>query len=239
LRYEYDSLGRPDKAILPMNEETAYQYDAASNLTYKTDPMNQTTEYVYDDASRLKDIRFADSRIVTLSYDNAGNLTGYSDGVTSAVYGYDDADRKISETVNYGAFTKTSSYTYYQNGLKQSFSMPDGTAYSYAYGDNNELVSISIPGHGAITYSGYTWFKPERVTFPGGGTREYVYDALQRISRLTARDPGGNPLLEAQFTYDAVNNLLQKDTEHGTYDYTYDGLSRLIRVQAPGEAAVA
>lgn len=50
---------------------------------------------------------------VTFTYDASGNLTGYDDGVTSAVYAYDAASRKIAETVNVGPFSKTIRYTYY------------------------------------------------------------------------------------------------------------------------------
>jgi hypothetical protein len=54
-----------------------------------------------------------------------GNLTGYDDGVTSAVYGYDEAYRKTDETVNYSPFTLTNRYAYYKNGLKKRFTGPD------------------------------------------------------------------------------------------------------------------
>ncbi len=47
--------------------------------------------------------------------------------------------RKLSETVNYGAFSKTFSYSYDANGLKKTFTTPDGTIYEYA-GACPELV---------------------------------------------------------------------------------------------------
>ena len=57
--------------------------------------------------------------------DADGNLAGYTDGTTSATYTYDDAGRKLTETVNYGSFSKEYSYTYYGNGLKHTFTAPD------------------------------------------------------------------------------------------------------------------
>ncbi len=113
-----------------MGEETAYQYDGAGNLTQKIDAKNQKTEYMYDDAGRLTDIKYyasagdtAPVKTVNFTYDNIGNLTGYDDEVTSATYGYDDLYRKVSEAVNYGAFTKTNAYTYLKNGLKETFTV--------------------------------------------------------------------------------------------------------------------
>ena len=46
-------------------------------------------------------------KIVVFTYDKVGNLLTYDDGVTSGEYFYDNAYRKVSKTVNYGAFTKT------------------------------------------------------------------------------------------------------------------------------------
>ena len=89
--------------------------------------------------------------IVTYTYDDLGNLTGYDDGVTSGVYVYDPAGRKVSETVNYGSFTKTHGYVYLKNGLKESFTGPDNVAYTYLYDTANRLAGVQIPGAGFIT----------------------------------------------------------------------------------------
>ena len=60
-------------------------------------------------------------KTVAFTYDKVGNLLTYNDGVTSGEYFYDNAYRKVSETVNYGSFTKTYDYTYLKNGLKETF----------------------------------------------------------------------------------------------------------------------
>ncbi len=56
---------------------------------------------------------------VTYSYNDAGSLVGYDDTVTSATYVYDDLQRRIGETVNYGSFSLTNGYGYYGNGWKE------------------------------------------------------------------------------------------------------------------------
>ena len=135
--------------------------------------------------------------------------------MTSASYTYDDLGRKLSETVNYGTFTKTFSYTYYTNGLKKSCTAPDSTTYEYAYGANNELREVRIPGLGSITISEYQWNRPKTMLYPGGSTREYEYDPLMRLTRLTALDPGGNSILDSSYEYDSLGNIVSKSTEHG------------------------
>lgn len=159
---------------------------------------------------------------MTLSYDADGNLSGYSDGTTSATYTYDDVGRKLSETLNYGQFTKSFSFSYYGNGLKQTFTAPDSTVYTYHYGLNNELREVQIPGVGSITIPAYTWNRPATVNFPGGTQRTDAYNALMRLESLTVLDPSSNSLLDYAYTHDEVGNILTKTTEHGLYDYDYD-----------------
>ena len=184
---------RPEGQGTVYQQETAYEYDQAGNLTAKIDAKKQKTEYEYDDVGRLEQIRYfgaADHvspvKTVTFAYDFAGNLTGYNDGITSAVYTYDDLYRKLSETVNYGTTANygtielTNNYTYYRNGLKEKFTGPDGVVYAYTYDNNNQLTGVDIPGAGYITYSSYEWNRPTEVILPGGSKREYVYDPLMR-----------------------------------------------------------
>ena len=49
-----------------------------------------------DHANPVKSVEF--------TYDKPGNLTSYDDSVTSAEYEYDEAYRKIAETVDYSPF---------------------------------------------------------------------------------------------------------------------------------------
>jgi RHS repeat-associated protein len=161
------------------------------------------------------------------SYDSSGRLSGYDDGDTSAVYMYDALGRKLSDTVNYGAFSKTLRYTYYANGQKQSVMMPDGTTYSYTYNDNNGLEDIRIPGVGAIEYPSYTLNRPDRVTFPGGMSHTFRYDALLRVNQISASG------LNYGYTYDNVSNILTKTTGHGNYEYAYDDVYRLTNAAHP------
>ena len=238
--FEYDRNNRLVKEIRPEGQQTTYQYDEAGNLTAKIDAKNQKTEYDYDDAGRLAQIRYFAAtdhvnaaKTVTFSYDPAGNLTGYNDGITSAVYTYDDLYRKLSETVNYGAFELTNSYTYYKNGLKKTFTGPDGVTYAYTYDDNNQLTGVNIPGAGYITYSSYSWNRPTEMTLPGGSKREYAYDPLMRVKSIAAKDPAQNILLNYQYNYDKMDNITAKVTEHGEYDYGYDDLYRLTNADNP------
>ncbi|MHA2254144.1 MAG: RHS repeat-associated core domain-containing protein, partial [Candidatus Kariarchaeaceae archaeon] len=239
-QFQYDRNNRLVKEIRPMGEENTYQYDGVGNLIQKIDAKNQKTEYVYDDAGRLVEVRYFNAtdhvnavKTVLFAYDKVGNLKAYDDGTTSALYTYDAAYRKVSESVDYGSFTLNYWYTYYKNGMKKSFTGPDGITYDYTYDSNNQLTAVQIPGQGSITYTSYNWNRPSNISLPGGSTKEYVYDPLMRIKTITSKDPGQNALLNYQYTYDKMDNITAKDTEHGDYDYSYDDLYRLTTVHNP------
>ncbi len=228
----YDAKNRLTHDIRPMTETTRHWYDEAGNLEKTQDAKGQVTEYAYNTANQLEEIRYYDAsatlaKTVTFSYDRVGNLSGYNDGTTSATYTYDDLGRKLTETVHYGAFSKTFQYTYDATGLKRSFTMPDDATYSYTYNAASQLTAIRIPGVGNIAYPSYTLGRPDSVVFPGG-TRSYVYDDVMRLERIQA------PALDYQYTeYDTLGNVLTTSTEHGTYHYGYDGVSRLISADNP------
>jgi RHS repeat-associated protein len=240
-RFEYDHNNRLIKEIRPMGQETAYQYDGRGTLIRKIDPKGQRTDYRHDLAGRLIGIRYFSRshethpiKRVTFSHDRVGNIIGYRDGISRAEYAYDDAHRKVKEIVDYGTFRKSYSYAYYRNGKKKRFTAADGSQYDYAYDGNNQLRWIKMPGANFITYPSYAWTRPKAVKLPGGSEGKYGYDPLMRITAITGMDPKGKRLLKYRYLYDNMDNILEKRTEHGTYAYGYDELSRLIRAKNPG-----
>ena len=241
-RFEYDLNDRLKKEIRPEGQQTTYEYDEIGNLIEKIDAKDQKTEFDYDVAGRLVGVRYFEPsdyvnpvKTISFTYDRIGNLTGYNDGTTSAIYTYDGLNRKLSETVNYELFELGYSYTYYKNGLKRTFTDPDGVTYEYTYNDNNQLVGVQIPEVGYITHSSYKWTRPAEVLLPGGGRRQYDYDPLMRVKSITDEDPGRNILMQYQYNYDRVNNITGKSTEHGGYAYIYDELYRLTGSVNPGQ----
>jgi RHS repeat-associated protein len=239
-RFEYDRNNRKTKEIRLMGEESVYAYDGRGNLISKIDPKGQKTEHVYDDAGRRIEIRYYAAgdhaipvKTVTFTYDKIGNLLSYDDGTTSGQYGYDDLYRKTSETVDYGSFSLGHTYTYYRNGLKQSFTGPDGVTYEYRYDENKQLAEVVIPAVGSINYNSYTWTRPQSITLAGGTKKQYTYDPLMRVKSISVTDPGLNSIMDYQYSYDRMGNILTKSTEHGVYTYGYDKTYQLTSADNP------
>ncbi|MFH0727105.1 MAG: RHS repeat-associated core domain-containing protein [Pseudomonadota bacterium] len=240
--YEYDKNNRLNKIIRPMRQATTFEYDDSGNRTAVNDAKGQRIEYDYSAVNRITRARYYATgnlttpvKVVDFTYDKLGNIKSYADGVTSATYTYDDLQRKTAESVNYGPFSLSYSYTYYANGLKKSFTGPNGVPIDYSYDENNRLAGIGVPGEGQISYAfdAAHWNSPATSMLPGGSKTEYAYDPLMRLKFLTAKDPAGNTLLTRDHTYSFAGNMTAKATEHGNYTYQYDQLHQLTQAVNP------
>jgi len=237
-RFEFDRNDNVVKEVRPEGEEIGYVYDAGGNLTAKLDAKGQKIEYVYDALSRLVQVDYFDSSLVlvktvTFTYDAVGNLLSYDDGVTSGSYGYDALGQKLSESVNYGAFSLSQGYSYFANGLKKSFTGADGVQISYVYDENNRLVSVEIPDAGLVTVNGFEWNSPAKVTLPGGSEVDLGYDQLMRLESKVVKEPADGVVLDYGYEYSPTSNIVAKATEHGEYSYFYDELYRLSGAVSP------
>jgi RHS repeat-associated protein len=242
--FEYDRNNHLTKETRPMDQTSTYAYDGAGNLIRKVDPKNQKIEYGYDDAGRLGTVKYfsvsldtSPGKTVGFTFDKAGNLKTYNDGVTSGSYTYDDAYRKLSESVNYGGFSLGYSYTYYKNGQKKSFTDPSGITYEYGYDTNNQLSTLSIPNVGVTTYNKYTWTMPATITLPGGTKKDNTYTPLMQPKTIEVKDVAQTSLMAYGYGYSASGNITSKTTEHGNYGYQYDQLYRLINAANPTPAS--
>lgn len=239
--FEYDRNNKIVKEIRPMGQETSYAYDATGSLIRKTDAKGQVTEHEYDNVGRVVQTRYFSAtdlitpvKTVSYTYDAVGNLLSYEDGTTSAQYLYDAMSRKILETVDYGSFSLSYSYTYTINSQKKSFTGPDGIEYEYTYDAGGRIKSIEIPGNGFITYNDYTWNRPATMSLPGGTVKEYTYDPLMRYTGINTDAPDNSALMDYGYTHDKMDNVLSKATEHGDYAYSYDEIYQLTGADNPG-----
>ena len=239
-KFEYDKSGLLTKETRPMGQVTTYQYFSDGLLKTRVDAKGQKTEYEYYDNDQIKTVKYYESTIdvnpvktVSFTYDNVGNLTTWDDGTVSGTMQYDEIHRKISESIDYGSFTLSYAYTYYKNGFKKTFTNADGITYTYQYDSNNLLNSVDIPGNGSITYGSYNWLRPTSIAYPGGTSRQMTYDPLLRLKGISVKDPSQTQVMNYQYGFDKVGNILIKSTEHGNYGFQYDKIYQLTNAQYP------
>jgi RHS repeat-associated protein len=243
-RYGYDLAGRGIAETRPQGEVTQTAYDPVGNLTVRTDAKGQQRRYTYDAANRRTReehygisngvLASTPSQTITYAYDARNQLTGYADGDTSASYIYDAMNRKTTDTVNYGTFTKATLSDYFPNGRKKSFAYADGALVTYTYDANGQIKTIATPG-GTISYDSYQWTSPKQISLPGA-TRTMTYDPLLRPIAIKVEKGSagsGQLVMDYRYTYDSVSNILQRQTQDGVYTYAYDNLDRLTQATPP------
>jgi len=223
-----------------MGEETRFTHNEAGALWTRVDARGRKKEFIFDDAGREEYVRYYaketdtdPEKTVSLSFDKTGHLTGYNDGETSALYGYDDVYRKTSETVDYGTFKLSGSASWYKNGMKKTEAGPDGITIEYLYDNANRLKSVSIPGAGKITYDLYKWLKPTEVKTPDGTVKNITYDPLLRILEILAQANSGEQIISSRYTYNKMNQVISKETARGPESFAYDELNRLTGATVP------
>ncbi|MBI2412064.1 MAG: RHS repeat protein, partial [Deltaproteobacteria bacterium] len=172
--FEYDLADRKTKETDPLNEATEYTYYPNNFLKTVRDAKGQTATYNYDAAGRLTSITYADLKQDNFTYDAVGNLLTYANEGVSGTFTYDELNRKLTETVNYGAFSKTYSYTYDDRGNKAAYTSPEGVVYSYTYRLNNQPTGISFNGN-TIALN-YQLDRLVSSTLPNGITTDYQYN---------------------------------------------------------------
>jgi RHS repeat-associated protein len=261
MRLVYDARGNVIEILDANGRKTKFEYDLRNLAIKETDPLGKSTRYSYDDNGWPKDTTLAngnkveytydaDARLITqkeysggalikatsLTYDPEDNLVGWSDGSHSAALVYDDADRLASETINYGAFSKSRSYTYYPNNQVKTYTGPDEVTITYSYDALGQLERVSIPDEGDIAVTDWQWVARKKVLLPGGSEQRLEHDGLLMLTKLTVVNPGQATVFELENKYGRLQELTETKRDSVITTYGYDDAARLTSIQSSTEA---
>jgi len=250
--YTFDAAGNLTTRTNAKGDVRQYTFDAANRRTQEqhqtsTGIIARTINYSYDERGLL------------ISYTDTGdtNLANLLATANSASYSYDSKGQKLIETVTVQTggssatpvnTSKTITTSYYPNGQKATVVYPavsgaGGTSAgttTYAYDTNNQLKKIITPNNQSIEITAYKWTSPTQKVIPGAVVN-MTHDALlrpigmksQAIGTGAAQAPLGPIIHDTRPAFNAVSNIIKRDTEHGTYTYGYDDLDRLTQVIPP------
>jgi len=73
----------------------------------------------------------------------------------------------------------------------------------------------------------FKWNRPEKMSYPGGTTKEFDYDAFMKLKNISSLDPGANRVQDLNYIYDKADNITDIDSTDGDKSYNYDNLYRL------------
>ena len=185
--FTYNSDAELTGVDKPTGGDESFTYDALSRIKTVTDGRGVTTSYTYDGLDRVVRAVYAKSgqpdQSVAWEYDLAGNTTSLADANGTNTFGYDELNRKTSETGQ----------------------GPGGTI-DYAYDPAGNVTSVEVAGEPEATT--YTYDKLNRVISlddqrPGTDVYTFFYDRKDNRTKTIFPTTNGDDLVEeARFNQD-------------------------------------
>ncbi len=249
--YQYDSMGRQTKRILPDAAFETMQYDDWGNLWKRTDFKGYTTTFLYDPLNRLIEKK-ADPTHPSLIYSHAPDTISY---------GYDAAGKRVDALVEKGStvlyaedtpvdergrrqFKNTPlgklTYDYQANSLLKGItsSNAEGVKLGYRYDEANRLAYVDDGSFGATKTTSYGYNASgslTTVTTPNTIVHTYSYDALNRLRTLNV-SRGATTLHGYEYKLQASGHRRQVVEGGKTTTYIYDDLYRLTNETVTGDS---
>ena len=238
--YEYDSYDRLVTVTTPRGAidgfSTTYAYDAAGNQIRRTDANGHPTTYTLDRQNRIVTSRYADASTVTATYDEDGDILSENGFGYTKTAAYDELGRVASVTFNYGAFSKTTTYTYDANGNRLRLKDPEGGTTSYAYDAANRQWQITDPESRITSYAYDKDSRTTSITYPNNVKTTNTWNATSQLMKLNTTNVATGAVIESfEYTYDKAGIRLSVKTLDGSVtSYAYDKLHRLVKLVEPG-----
>lgn len=218
ISFTYDANGN-QLTMTDSTGTTTRTYDQQNRTLTKTVPNIGTTTYTYDIISGVSTGQWAET------------TTDPKSNVTRKVY--DSAGRLSTVTAD----SKTTTYNYYANGVRQNVIYDGGSREDYTYYSNNLLNTlVNKKANGTIidSYS-YTYDGANNQTSKtdGKGVTNYTYDSLNRLASVS--EPSGKV---TTYTFDKAGNRVKEAVTSGgvtiVTDYTYNEQNRLTKSVTQG-----
>lgn len=234
ITYTYDSLDRVIAKDLPNGEHFAYTYDAKSRLlsasnaagtvSYTYDDIDRvlsetfnghTTAYSYNVPARKMNITYADSTLVSKTYDKRNRLTDMSvNNQSLATYQYNNINQLLQKN--------------YSNGVSTSYQYDAATRLSSISTNRSNIPSLTFQYDNEMNRTVVA-----RTNMPQA-SETFGYDAGNRLITYKQGTLVGNsipsPLIQNTYTYDAVGNRTAANLNGLATTYTTNNLNQLTNL---------
>ncbi len=228
--YEYDGVDRLLKTRYPVatkgagvSSTTDYEqlgYDANGNVTsQQLRGGTLTIGYGYDNLNRLTAKNLPGSEAdVSYAYDLQGRLTTATDANSNFVgYAYDALGRTTAQSSPLGVV----GMGYDLAGRRTLLVYPDNYYLTYDYQVTGELTTIKESGTTTLgTYAYDDLGRRTSVTRGNGVTTSYGYDAVSRLSSLTADLTGTTSDLTLGYAYNPASQISAITRSNNAYSWT-------------------
>jgi YD repeat-containing protein len=208
--YTYDAMDRVATRKDPLLKTESYVYDANGDLTKVTDRLGLVTTYQYDGLNRQTFAgfktqgtapNFTYESTISYTYDAGNRLrTAVDSGAGTITLGYDDLDRRTSESSPQGS----TSVGFDTAGRRISMTLTGQPQVTYGYDNADRLTSIT-QGTAVV---GFTYDDAGRMltsTLPNSLVGTYTYDAASHVTGISYAQ-GQTTVGALTYTYDAAGH---------------------------------
>ena len=244
----------------PASGITSFTYDALGNvLTKQTANLAKEGKFItYDyDYQRLTGINYPDHPENNVKYyyggrnasqNRIGRLMLREDGTGAIEYFYGKMGevtktRRTMIVPNQAIATYVTQWTYDSHNRLLEMIYPDEEKITYSYNLGGQLEKVhgyKSYGYDYVSKIGYDKFEQRTyLKYCNGAETFYTYDPQRRRLQNLTVNSGGNTIMDNDYTFDAVSNVLSVANNASlpasgnaggrmSHAYTYDGLYRLV-----------
>jgi len=151
----------------------------------KIDKDGYETSFHYGKDGQVEEIRYADGRTVSLTYNAIRQLEEVRDWLGTTKIAMDEAGHIASVTDPYG---KNVGYEWGSMGERTAICYPDGRRAAYEYNEAMQLSALKLLSDDAQEKTIlYSYDEDGRLTgkqFPGGNRTDYSYNGAGKIKEI-------------------------------------------------------
>lgn len=231
--YEYDGHDRLRKiryprADIPNASSTTdyeqFSYNANDQVVSKRRRDGLSISYTYDNLGRVRiENRPQTSPNIDIyfTYDNLGRVLKVAYGsytsTNAIIYTYDKASRVLTEK----SYTRTLTYSYFENGKRTRLSWPDGFYVDYVRDNLGRVTQVrengATSGTGLLAVYIYdNHGRRTRIDRGNGADTVYGYNDVHELTSLRHDFAGTDRDVEETFTYSPASEII---------DHSYDNPS--------------
>lgn len=227
--YAYDVKGRLHTST-QSSRVTTINYNAAGFVSSVQNPASQTTLFTYYDNGKVHTQTLPDSRVLTYTYDDNGNMTSL-ETATSNTHGFLSNLYNLMASYTAPILSSTNyvtSYAYNNDKQLTQITRPDSTTISYDYGTTTGLLDqvTTTEGDYDLTYS---YDQVTQITSPQSVTNNFSYDSdmVSSATTTTGSFVAGISYTRSQLK---VASATVTDNSSGTsaINYGYDNDNLLV-----------
>ena len=219
--FSYDDAGNMTGITYADNSKESFSYNTTGDLTRKTNRRGDSIHYTINAMGDITKVTQSDGTVINYSYDGQGRVISAGD----QVYTYNNLDY-----VTQVSFSDNRKINYIYDNLDRVISISDelGHVTNYTYTQYGEIDTLmNGDGELVVDYDYDKYGRLIKITNGNGTYSTYSYNVYGDVTAIEHYGKDGILTGFNRYTYNADNLVATKETEEGTWNYSYDKVGQL------------